>query len=129
MAKRPKFHPFRSAKGLVLNIPPNLTEDGTRQRRYFKKKAEAEGLADQLSVRWLNETTRGGARLLSASQEEQAAAAFQLLSKAETSITLPEIVGQHLVRIEKSKASKPFVEAFDIFTTSKKSDAPPTQTH
>jgi integrase len=121
MPKRPKFHPFKTTKGLwCVNIPPNLTEDGTRQRRYFKKKAEAEGLADQLSVRSLNETTLGGARLLSASQEEHAAAAFRLLSEAKITGILPEIIAEHLARIEKSNASKPFLQAFDAFVASKK---------
>jgi hypothetical protein len=41
------------------------------------------------------------------------------LSEATVAATLPASVGQHIARIEKSKASKPFLEAFDTFVRSR----------
>lgn len=118
MPRKPKFIPMKTSKGWCVNIPSNLSEDGARQRRYFQKKTAADGFVSKLNIRRQNHGT--AARLLTPAQEEQAAPAFKLLAKAGVSAALSEIVGQHLARIEKSKASKPFLEAFEAFASSKK---------
>ena len=117
MARKPKFTPVETPEGWRVNVPPNLSDTGTRQRRYFQKKSEAEGFVAQLNVR--REAHGTGARLLTPAQEEQAASAFRLLADAKIAVTLPEIVGKHLDRIKKSNVSKTFVDAFETFVKSK----------
>ena len=107
MARIAKFTPVKTPKGWRVSIPQNLSNTGSRQRRFFEKKTEAEGFIARLKLRC--EVHGTGACLLTPAQEEQAAAAFRLLSSAGLSTTpLSEVVGQHLAKIEKSKASKPW---------------------
>jgi integrase len=117
MARIPKFIPVKTLEGWRVSVPPHLSNTDTRQRRFFERKTEADGFIARLKLR--REVHGTGARLLTPAQEEQAAAAFRLLSDAGITTTLSAIVGQHLASIEKSKASKPFLEAFDIFVNSK----------
>jgi hypothetical protein len=116
MARKPKFLPVQTPEGWRVNVPSNLLSTGTRRRRYSQK-AEAEGFIAPLNIR--PEVHGIGAGLLTPTQEKQAAAAFKLLLDAKIAITLPEITGKYLVRIKKSKASKPFIEAFETFIKSK----------
>ena len=94
--RKPRFIPVETTKGWLVNIPPNLSTTGTRQRRYFRKKSEAEGFVAKLNVR---REIHGPARsLLTPAQEEQAAAAFNLLAEVKLAVTLAEITGQYLAR-------------------------------
>jgi hypothetical protein len=117
MARKAQFIPVKTAEGWRVNVPPNLSGTGTRQRRYFETKDAAEGFAEKLGIRVKNHGI--GAKLLTPAQEDQAAAAFRLLDDANCQQSLSEIVGQHLARIKKNRASKPFIAAFDAFLQSK----------
>ena len=117
MARKAHFIPIKAPEGWRVNVPPNLSDTGTRQRQFFGTKAAAEGFAEKLKIRVKNHGINS--KLLTPSQEDQASTAFRLLSHAGIKTPLADIVGQHLARIEKSKASKPFVEAFDTFVASK----------
>ena len=93
--------PSKRPKAGASMFHPSLSITGTRQRRYLETKSKAEGFVDQLNVRRENHGT--AARLLTPSQEEQAASAFKLLDDAQVAVTLTEIVGQHLSRIRAAR--------------------------
>ena len=117
MARKAQFVPVKTAEGWRVNIPGNLSDTGTRQRRVFDKRAVAEGFAERLKIRVKYHGIHS--KLLTPSEEDQASAAFKLLSAAGIKTSLVEIVGRHLDGIEKSKASRPFLEVFDVFVNSK----------
>ena len=117
MARNAQFVPVKAPEGWRVSIPGNLSDTGTRQRRFFVKKAEAEGFAEKLKLRVKYHGIHS--KLLTPSEEDQASAAFKLLSDFGIETSLLEIVGRHLDEIAKSKASKPFLEVFDIFVNSK----------
>lgn len=48
MPKRPDFLPVETAKGWMVSIPPGMTADGKRVRRFFQDKKKAEKLAGAL---------------------------------------------------------------------------------
>jgi integrase len=117
VARNAQFVPVKAPEGWRVSIPGNLSETGTRQRRFFHKRAEAEGFAEKLRIRVKYHGIH--LKLLAPSEEDQAVAAFKLLSDAGIKTSLVEIVGQHLASIEKSKASRPFLYVFDIFLNNK----------
>jgi integrase/recombinase XerD len=118
MPRSAQFVPIKTPKGWMVSIPPALSDSGTRQRRFFDKKAEAEGFGEKLKIR----TKHHGiySKVLTPSEEDQAAITLKLLSDAGIKTSLVEIVGQHIASIEKSKASVPFLQAFNAFVKSKK---------
>jgi integrase len=97
--------------------PGYLSDSGARQRRFFEKKAEAEGFAEKLKIRVKYHGIHS--KLLTPGEEDQASVAFKLLSDAGVKTSLVEIVGRYLDEIANSKASRPFLEVFDIFVKSK----------
>ena len=93
-------------------------EDRKATAPIFATKLKAQGFAEKLKIRAENYGINS--KLLTPAQEEQAATAFRLLSEAKIATALSDIVDQHVAGIAKNKASKPFLEALDIFVKSKK---------
>ena len=91
--KHPKLTPKRTANGKYwqVNIPASIAPDGVRERRFFSTKIEAETFSEAHRIRQLN--FGRGSSALSASQMEQAVAAFERLPAG---VTLGQVVGDWL---------------------------------
>ena len=98
MAKAPSLIPWkdrtRKVKPWRVSVPPKLSDNGKRQRRFFETKEKAQGEIQRIKVRMENHGT--AAKVLTPAQEEQAAAAFTLLSETGYTDQLSEIVGGHI---------------------------------
>lgn len=95
--------PKRKTRPWRVSIPPKLSETGKRQRRFFQSKTEAAGEIKRIKIRQENHGT--AAKLLTPSDEEQAAAALKLLKKAGEEKQLVEIVQEYLQRKVDDEAS------------------------
>ncbi len=119
MARQPKFMPQRSRESKLpwrVNIPPQVSESGKRERFYFATKADALTFGEQQKIRIKNHGT--ATDLLTPAQREAATAAFQLLGDASPS-RLIDIVRQHL-ELEKKKVSSVSVKNLCVrFTEAK----------
>jgi integrase len=93
-----------------VSIPPELSENGDRTRRYFETKALASAFCEELKARRDNMTRSMGT--LTPAQMVDATGAFQLLSD-RPDLTLSAIVSQYLA-LEKSKLSS--VRFLDLFS-------------
>ena len=91
--KHPKLTPKRTANGKYwrVNIPASIAADGLRERRFFATKIEAETFSEAQRIRQLN--FGRGSSALSASQMEQAVAAFERLP---VGVTLAQVIGDWL---------------------------------
>ena len=91
--KHPKLTPKRTANGKYwrVNIPASIAPDGVRERRFFGTKIEAETFSEAHRIRLLN--FGRGSSALSASQMEQAVAAFERLP---VGVTLAQVIGDWL---------------------------------
>lgn len=104
--------PTRS-KGWWISIPPNLSDTGKRQKRFFATKEKAAGEIQRLKVR--KEKYGISAKLLTPADEQQAAAALRLLREAGIETQLSEVVGDYIQRINDRNASKTLSHAWDTF--------------
>jgi integrase len=106
----------RSGKSAwCLNVPPELSDNGKRQRRFYATEGEAKTAADLLRTRREN----FGASLsnLSPARIAEAAEAYKLL--APHGIGLLDALRAHLAHREAQTASVTLGEAFDRFSESK----------
>lgn len=99
----PVLDSTRKTSPWLLSIPPKLSETGKRQRRFFTTKALAEGEAQAIKIRKANYGM--AARLMSPSDEQQAAAAIRLLKDEGLKVQLAEVVGDYIERHRQRVAS------------------------
>jgi len=108
MARQATFTPKRdlgrNTSPWWISIPPKLSDDGKRQKRFFQTKELADGEIQRLKVRKENHGT--AAKLLSPADEQQSAAAFKLLRDKGITKQLSEIIGEYIKREDARKASK-----------------------
>ena len=80
MAKAPSLIPWkdrtRKVKPWRVSVPPKLSDNGKRQRRFFETKEKAQGEIQRIKVRMENHGT--APKLLTPAQEEQATTAIKL---------------------------------------------------
>ncbi len=107
MAKRTKFIPVESPNGWRINVPPQFTETGKRERHYFKTKAEALAAARVLKQSAAEFGHRSQAILPSLAEDATAAAA--LLEPWGASLI--EAARAFATARERETASKPLAEA------------------
>lgn len=84
----------------TVNLPANITPNGKRVRRFFKTKVAADAFAEVHRIRQLN--FGRGSTMLTASQLEQATAAFERLPEG---VTLAAVVTEYLERRAASSRS------------------------
>lgn len=118
MARRLSLEP--SASGLKkwpwrVNLPANISNSGRRERRFFKKKSEAETFCRLQRIRLDNFGRSSGT--LTPGQQEEAAMAFERL--APYSIALNTVIADFIARQKAKANSVTFKVLFDSFTTSK----------
>ena len=85
MGKRPEFEPVETESGWMVSVPPALTADGKRVRRFFKEWKKANAFAGKMR-KTHHSGLRGG--LIPAALAMQAAEAARTLEG--TGISLPE---------------------------------------
>jgi integrase len=107
MAKRTKFIPVESPNGWRLNVPPQFTETGKRERHYFKTLREAQTAAKGLKKDAAEFGHRSQA--IKPSLAEDATAAAALL--APWGVSLIEAARAYAANREREAASKPLAEA------------------
>jgi hypothetical protein len=100
-----------------ISIPPKLSDDGKRQKRFFETKELAEGEIQRLKVRKENHGT--AAKLLSPADEQQAVSALKLLRDKGITLQLSEVVGDYIKRWEQRNASVTLSYAWDAFIKSR----------
>jgi hypothetical protein len=117
MARQATFTPRRDKTRKTspwwISIPPKLSDDGKRQKRFFETRTLAEGEIQRLKVRKENHGT--SAKLLSPADEQQSAAALKLLRDKGITKQLSEIVGDYIERWEQRKASVTLDHAFNEY--------------
>jgi integrase len=98
-----------------LNVPPQLSETGKRQRRFYPTEAQARTAAELLKTRREN----FGASLsnLSPAKIAEAGQAYQLLERHD--IGLLDALRSHLAHREQQAGSVTLGEAFDRFSEAK----------
>lgn len=101
-----------------ISIPPKLSKDGKRQKRFFRTKTEAEGEVQRLKVRKENHGT--AAKLLDPADERQAATALRLLRENGITLQLSEVVGDYVARWKDHNASVPLSRVFEEYLQSLK---------
>jgi len=99
----PAHDPTRTSKPWYVSIPPKLSANGKRQRRFFATKSAAEGEIQRLKVRKENHGI--SAKLLDPAQEQQSAAALKLLRDAGLDVQLAQVVGDYISRQDKRSKS------------------------
>ena len=99
-----------------VDVSASLSESGTRERRFFKTKKEAEGFIARQDVRLTNVGTDSA--LLSPAQREAALKCFSLLGDVNP-MTLVEIVNDWLSRKADLEASIPMSELWEAFVADK----------
>jgi len=105
MAVYPHFHPTETAKGWMVSIPPNMSADSKRVRKFFKNHKDAEKFAGGLRAKFRT-GQRGG--LISHNLALDAARAFELLKPHGLSLT--DAAREAVTRIEKAGVSETFAE-------------------
>ena len=101
----PRHDPSRKKSPWWISIPPKLSSDGKRQKRFFATKELALGEIQRLKVRKENHGT--AAKLLSPADEQQAVTALRLIRNRGITLQLSEIVGDYISRWEQRNASVP----------------------
>ena len=99
-----------------VSLPPAMSETGSRERRFFATKVEAQTFIAQTRARVLNQGTATNG--LTAGQREAAAAAFRLLSGKQPPV-LVEVVREHLERKKAREQSVTFAQLRDAFLAAK----------
>src|SRR5688500_1521032 len=115
MGKQARFTPVRMPGRRLpwcVSLPPAMSETGSRERRFFATKVEAQTFIEQTRMRVLNQGT--ATHVLTAAQREVAVAAFHLLPAEQPSILI-EIVREHLRRNKERERSVTFAQLRDAF--------------
>lgn len=107
MAKRTKFIPVETPNGWRINVPPQFTETGKRERHYFKTLKEAQTAAKGLKKDAAEFGHRSQA--IRPSLAEDATAAAALLEP--WGVSLIEAARSYAAARERETASKPLAEA------------------
>lgn len=103
MSLTPKKDNKRKSSPWWISIPPKLSDNGKRQKRFFNTQELAAAEAKRIKIRKENHGT--AAKLLTPADEEQAAAALKLLKGANEKKQLVEIVQEFLKRKDEDEAS------------------------
>jgi integrase len=114
-------------KNWRVNVPPQLSESGQRERKFFNKKTEAEGWVAAQVVRLKNDGT-SGVELLSPALRDIAAKAFRLFPAGEEHLLL-DAARAFIAQRDRRKRSKTFAEAYkewEAFTLAKTRNGQPT---
>ena len=119
--KHPKLTPKRTANGKYwqVNIPASIAADGVRERRFFSTKIEAETFSEVHRIRLLN--FGRGSSALSASQMEQAVAAFERLP---VGVTLAQVIGDWLRVNDATSKSVTLAVAWEDYVKAKSGSSP-----
>ena len=119
--KHPKLTPKRTANGKYwqVNIPASIAADGVRERRFFSTKIEAETFSEVHRIRLLN--FGRGSSALSASQMEQAVAAFERLPEG---VTLAQVIGDWLRVNDATSKSVTLAVAWEDYVKAKSGSSP-----
>jgi integrase len=118
MSKPVSFKPLPYANPStpwVINVPARFTSSGKRERRFFKKKTEAEEFARQQRIRVQNYGT--SATALPAGRVEEASIAFERL--APHGLNLTQVVDDFLARRASEAKSVTLKDAFQSFEAHK----------
>ena len=127
MPKRPSLDPQRTTKvrtPWLINLPPALSSNGRRQRRYFSSRKAADQFAAQQRIRLENYGT--SSTLLPAGKIEEAQSAFDRLKGSGA--TLLEAVDHFLRWREARDSSVTFKTLFERFVESRKTRSEPYRT-
>ena len=100
---KPKKDRNRKTSPWWISIPPKLSDNGKRQKRFFKTQELAAAEAKRINVRKENHGT--SAKMLSPAEEEQAASALKLLKGGNETKQLVEIVQDFLDRKKADESS------------------------
>ena len=114
MSKAVSFKPQPNANPKipwVVNIPAGFTNSGKRERRFFKKKTEAQEFGRTQRIRVQNYGTSASA--LPAGRVEEAGIAFERL--APHGVTLTQVVDDFLARRASEARSVMLTDAFSSF--------------
>ncbi len=100
---KPKKDRNRKTSPWWISIPPKLSDNGKRQKRFFKTQELAAAEAKRINVRKENHGI--AAKMLTPAEEEQAASAFKLLKSGNETKQLAEIVQDFLDRKKADESS------------------------
>ena len=114
----PRHDKSRKTSPWWISIPPKLSDDGKRQKRFFKSEVLAKGEIQRLKIRKENHGT--AAKLLSPADEQQAVSALRLLRDKGITLQLSEVVGDYITRWESRNASVTLDHAFTEYLKSLK---------
>jgi integrase/recombinase XerD len=118
MSKAVSFKPLPYASQKtpwLVNVPARFTNSGKRERRFFKKKSEAEEFARQQRIRVQN--YGASATALPAGRVEEASIAFERL--APHGLNLTQVVDDFLARRASEAKSVTLKHAFQSFEAHK----------
>ncbi|MBA2271362.1 MAG: tyrosine-type recombinase/integrase [Chthoniobacterales bacterium] len=104
---------MKTPKGWRVNVPGALTGSGTRSRRFFASREEADGFAAKLRVQLIERGT--SARILAPQKADAALRAFALLGEDAEPETLITAVREYVARHDRRLASVTFEDAFQQF--------------
>jgi len=112
MPRRAKLEAKETVDGWKVEVPPDMTPDGIRQRRFFPTKTAANKFAADLRSKY-HKGERG--RLLKVEEAIQAAEAMKIL--APTGLSLLDAARAAVTRWEAEQSGETFAERFVAFTT------------
>jgi integrase len=112
MAKRPQFEPIETLKGWMVSVPPMMSGNGERSRKYFPKESDAKAFAASLR-RQYHQGERGG--VIPHALALMAAQAAELLEPFGLTIldAAKAVSAQHA----SLGSNETFQERYDRFTT------------
>ena len=114
--KIPRLRPVKTWEGWRLNVPPTISPDGKRLRRFFPTREAAESFANRLRRQLAQ--YGAGARILPPAEADAAVRAFSMLGEDAAPETLLDAVREYVDRHNTRLASMPFEDAFEQFARS-----------
>ena len=121
MGRTAQYDVKNTAKGWQVNIPPKFSSTGTRQRRFFETRVEAEGFVHSLGAQIENYGL--STQLLKPTEAEEAKAAIRLLEEAGASVGLLGAVRNYLAHERRRSESRTVESVIDLFMGSKRRSA------
>lgn len=111
MPRRPKFNERKTADGWCVNVPASFTATGKREQHFFPTRDKARDYGATLREKLLERGTQASA--IKPSLAEDATTAAEIL--APWGLSLAEAARMVAALREKETASKPFIEAADLW--------------
>ncbi|MEY5012390.1 MAG: hypothetical protein RLY69_105, partial [Verrucomicrobiota bacterium] len=108
MPKLPEFEPVQTSAGWMVSVPPKMSADGKRHRKFFSVKRDADRYAGKLRASWAS-GLRGG--MIPASVAMEAQRALAVLEG--TGIGLLEAAKIVAKQMASSGAQETFLQRYD----------------